>query len=98
MPFFMILIVVSFVFYMYLKVKYVRSKRPMERKWISSKSSICLGSFVLFFGINQWFIYETSLSLIIGILFVLFGSGSILAGIKAYKYYQPYAIKEADQM
>ncbi|MDK8210383.1 YtpI family protein [Bacillus subtilis] len=42
--------------------------------------------------------YETSLSLIIGILFVLFGSGSILAGIKAYKYYQPYAIKEADQM
>lgn len=95
MPILAILIVISFVFYFYLKVKYVRSKRPIERKWISAKSSISLGAFVLFFGINQWFIYATTTSLIIGIIFALFGLGSIIAGIRAYRYYLPLATKEA---
>ncbi|TYR82164.1 hypothetical protein FZC66_00770 [Priestia megaterium] len=96
MPIFAILIVVSLVFYLYLKVKYVRSQKLIERQWISAKSSISLGSFVLFFGVNQWFIYGTTLSLVIGVIFFLIGLGSIIAGIRAYKYYFPLITEETN--
>ncbi|MBM7701221.1 YtpI family protein [Metabacillus iocasae] len=97
MPFLVILILSSLGFYVYLKLKYVRSKRPIEKQWLSAKSSIALGVFVLFFGINQWFIYQTTLSIIVGLLFVLIGAGSIWAGVRAYKHYLPFVIKEAQE-
>ncbi|WP_110114104.1 YtpI family protein [Bacillus sp. CGMCC 1.16541] len=97
MPILVILILSSLGFYVYLKLKYVRSKRPVEKQWISAKSSIALGVFVFFFGINQWFIYQTTLSIIVGLLFVLIGAGSIWAGIRAYKHYLPFVMKEAQE-
>lgn len=55
MPIFVILIIVSFSFYIFYKVKFFRSKQPAERQWISAKSRIALGSFVAIFGLNQLF-------------------------------------------
>ncbi len=69
----------------------------MEKQWISAKSSIALGAFVLLFGINQYFIYQSTLSLVIGLLFVAMGAGSIWAGVRAYKYYYPLVVKEANE-
>ncbi|MGG3843714.1 YtpI family protein [Anoxybacillus kestanbolensis] len=97
MPIFVILIVFSLAFYLFYKIKYFRSKKPMERKWISAKSSIALGSFVFFFAINQFLIHRSTVSLIIGIVFVLFGAGSIWAGYRAHRYYFPLAVKEAEE-
>lgn len=97
MPIFVILIVFSLAFYLFYKIKYFRSKKPMEQKWISAKSSIALGSFVFFFAINQFLIHRSTVSLIIGIVFVLFGAGSIWAGYRAHRYYFPLAVKEAEE-
>ncbi|MGG3955873.1 YtpI family protein [Bhargavaea massiliensis] len=97
MPIFVILIVFSLAFYLFYKIKYFRSKKPMERKWISAKSSIALGSFVFFFAINQFLIHRSTVSLIIGIVFILFGAGSIWAGYRAHRYYFPLAVKEAEE-
>ncbi|ELK22819.1 putative membrane protein, YtpI family [Anoxybacillus flavithermus TNO-09.006] len=97
MPIFVILIVFSLSFYLYYKIKYVRSKKPMERKWISAKSSMALGSFVFFFAINQFFVHRSTVSLIVGIVLLLVGAGSIWAGYRAHRYYFPLAVKEAEE-
>jgi len=90
MPILVLLIVLSFVFYIFYKIKYVRSKRPAERSWLSAKSSIALGLFVALFGINQLFLFQTAVTYIVGSL-------SVWGGIKAYKFYLPQAAKEAQE-
>lgn len=97
MPVFVIIIVLSFVFYLFYKVRYFRSKRPVERKWISAKSSIALGLFVAVFGLNQLFIHLSPVSITVSIVFILLGIINIWGGVKSYKYYLPLAIEEANQ-
>ncbi|MBE4908260.1 YtpI family protein [Bacillus luteolus] len=97
MPIFVILIIFSLSFYIFYKAKYFRTKRPVEKRWVSAKSSIALGLFVLFFAINQFFLHTSTVSTVVGIVFLLVGGGSIWAGYRAYKYYLPLAIEEANQ-
>jgi hypothetical protein len=97
MPIFVILIILSFSFYIFYKIKLFRSKQPAERQWISAKSKMALGAFVAFFGLNQLFLYDTTTALIVGIIFILVGGLSIWGGIKAYKFYLPHAAKEAEE-
>lgn len=96
MPILAALIVVSFVFYIFYKVKYVRSRRQAEKKWLSAKSGIALGLFVALFGVNQLFLFQTTITYIVAAIFVLIGTMSVWNGIKAYKYYLPLAAKEAE--
>ncbi|MDX8359303.1 YtpI family protein [Cytobacillus sp. IB215316] len=98
MPVFVIFIVLSISFYLFYKIKYFRTKRPIERQWISSKSSIALGTFVLLFAINQLILFPTTITFIVGTILILFGGGSIWAGYRAYKYFLPLAIKEAEEL
>lgn len=95
MPILVLLIVLSFVFYIFYKVKYVRSRRPAEKKWLSAKSSIALGLFVALFGVNQLFLFQTTVTYIVAAIFIVIGSLSVWAGFKAYKFYLPHAAKEA---
>ncbi|MEH7885969.1 YtpI family protein [Bacillus sp. JJ1609] len=97
MPIFVLLIVLSFVFYIFYKIKYVRSKRPAEKKWLSAKSSIALGLFVGLFGLNQVFLFQTTLTYIVAVIFIIIGSMSVWSGVKAYKFYLPLAAKEAKE-
>ncbi|KAA0549126.1 hypothetical protein FZW96_04220 [Bacillus sp. BGMRC 2118] len=96
MPIFIIIIILSLAFYVYTKIKYVRVKEAMHRKWISAKSSISLGVFVVAFSLNQMIMQTTTVSLIIGIILLVVGGGSVWAGIKSYKYYLPRVIEEAE--
>lgn len=98
MPVFVIMIVFSLFFYIYYKVKYVRANRPNEKKWLSAKSSVALGSFVAFFGLNRLFITQSAISIIISVLFLTVGGISIWTGIKAYKFYLPYVQKERESI
>ncbi|WP_243386062.1 YtpI family protein [Bacillus kexueae] len=98
MPIFVVLIVVSLSFYVFYKTKFFRTKRPMEKQWISSKSSMALGSFVFFFGLNQLFLFRSNVSTIVGVIFILVGGLSLWAGYRAYKYYLPLAIEEAKEL
>jgi uncharacterized membrane protein HdeD (DUF308 family) len=98
MPTIVIFIIISLAFYVFYKIKYVRSKRPAERKWLSAKSSIALGMFVGLFGLNQLFLYQTTITYIIAAIFIAIGASSIWAGIKTYKFYLPQAIAEAEEM
>lgn len=98
MPILVILFVFSLSFYVFYKAKYFRTHRPAEKKWISSKASICLGLFVASFGLNQFFLNQTTVSYIVGTVFILLGVVNIWGGVKSYKFYLPHAIEEAEQL
>ena len=87
----------SIMFYVYYKcVYFFRAKYPAEKKWLSAKSSIALGLFVALFGLNAMINPTSTWAIVVGILFILIGSGSIWAGSKAYKFYLPHAREEAE--
>lgn len=98
MPVLVILIVISIAFYVFYKIKTVRSRRPAEKKWLSAKSSIALGLFVALFGINQLFLYSTTVTYIVAAVFIILGGINVWAGFKAYQHYLPYAAKEAEDL
>jgi YtpI-like protein len=94
MPVLVILIVFALSFYAFYKVKAYRSTKPIVKQWISAKSSIALGLFVALYGLNQLFLFRSTLTFIIGIIFVIIGFSSSWAGFRAYKKYLPDVIKE----
>jgi len=98
MPIFVIIIVVSIMFYLFYKIQFFRSNRPAEKKWISAKSNIALGLFIASFGMNRILISQSTVVYIIGAIFIALGAYNILGGIKAYKYFLPLAAKEATEL
>ncbi|MCM2531427.1 YtpI family protein [Neobacillus pocheonensis] len=90
-------IVILFAFYLFYKTKYFRSNRPVEKKWLSAKSSIALGLFVCIFGINHLlFISHSMITFIIVAIFIIYGGFFTWIGFKKYKHYLPFAVQEAE--
>lgn len=88
MVIFPIIIVISAVLYVYYKVAIVKSKDSLTQHYFNARSKICLGAFIFFFGVNQYVFYQTQLSLIIGIIFVLLGGYQMVDGFKQSKHYR----------
>ncbi|ALC82010.1 MULTISPECIES: YtpI family protein [Bacillus] len=89
------LIICLFAFaYLFYKVRAIRAKRSIEKDVLNSKSSMSLGLFIVSFGLNQLLLNRSTLAVVIGILFILVGAGSVWAGYKAYRYYSPIFEKE----
>jgi hypothetical protein len=98
MPVLVFLFVLSLSFYIYYKIKFARSQLPMERKYLSGKSSVALGLFVGLFGVNELYLYHTAATYIIASIFILLGLLSIWSGYKAFRFYRPFAVKELEDV
>ncbi|ALX48355.1 YtpI family protein [Lentibacillus amyloliquefaciens] len=85
---FPIIIVISLVFWVYYKVAILKTDDGLTQAYFNAKSRICLGSFIFFFGINQYIFYETRISLFIGIIFLVLGGLHLYSGIKEAKHYR----------
>ncbi|MEC5421944.1 YtpI family protein [Virgibacillus sp. C22-A2] len=85
---FSIIIAISIVLYVYYKVAIIKSEDKLTQAYFNAKSRICLGSFVFFFGANQYLLYQTQISLFIGIIFLLLGGIQIYRGLKEVKHYR----------
>ena len=85
---FAIFIMISIVLYIYYKVSILRTKDGLSQVYFNAKSRICLGSFILFFGMNQYLTYQSKLSLFVGILFLFLGVLQINRGLKEVKHYR----------
>src|SRR5690625_1859149 len=70
---FPIVIVISIVLYIYYKVSILRTKDGLTQLYFNAKSRICLGTFIIFFGINQYLYYQSKFALIISLVFLLLG-------------------------
>lgn len=85
---FAILIMISIVLYIYYKVAILRTKDPLTQVYFNAKARICLGCFIFFFGINQYLLYGTKVSLLIGMLFAVLGGMQTTRGLKEAKHYR----------
>ncbi|MED4401195.1 YtpI family protein [Metabacillus fastidiosus] len=93
-----IAIAIFLVLYLFYKAQQIFGrKKPMEKQWISAKASICLSLFVLTFGLNQLLINHSTVTLVVGIFFVIFGLASSWASYRKYKYYLPLAQEEVEK-
>ena len=97
MPILVILIIIALAFYVTYKIRYVRTKMPMEKRWLSGKSSMALGIFVSLFGINSLFLFQETTTYIVASIFIVIGIGSVWAGYQVYRHYTPLAIEEAEK-
>ncbi|MEI3614922.1 YtpI family protein [Pseudogracilibacillus sp. SO30301A] len=85
---FAMLIMISIVLYIYYKVAILKTKDKLSQKYINAKSRIFLGTFVIFFGINQYIAYQTKLILFISIVFLFLGVIQAIDGFKEAKHYR----------
>lgn len=83
---FIIVIVISAVFYLYFKTKQHRTHYPIRKKWYQSKAGTSLGLFISSFGVNTAFIYQDALTYIIGAIFISLGSFMISSNIKRMRH------------
>lgn len=91
---FFFLIIVSILFYFYYKTKQFRARLPIRKKWYASTASMFLGSFILFFGINQLTIFQSFVTYIISGLFIVLGLALIFYNFKAAKHYHQFVAEE----
>ncbi|WP_377888185.1 YtpI family protein [Alkalihalobacillus sp. R86527] len=98
MPIFIIIIVFSIVFYLFYRVKSFRSTGVATKEWLNSKASIALGLFLISFAINSFTVYITTVTYIVGGVFILLGLVNVIVGYKKQKHYRPFAIEEFDNM
>ncbi|WP_067727549.1 YtpI family protein [Oceanobacillus damuensis] len=88
MVIFPIVIIVSAVLYIYYKVAILKNNDELTQKYFNGKARLCLGTFLLFFGINQYTFYQTQFSLFIGILFGILGGLQMYRGFAEAKHYR----------
>ena len=91
---FVFLIILSIVFYFYYKTKQFRATLPIRKKWFASTASMFLGSFILFFGINQLTIFQSTVTYIISGLFIVLGLALIIFNFKAARHYHKFVAEE----
>lgn len=88
MVIFPIVIVISIVLYIYYKVAILRTKDGLTQHYFNAKARLSLGTFILFFGINQYLYYQTKLALFVCIVFLFFGILHIVRGYREVKHYR----------
>ncbi|HEU5138630.1 MAG TPA: YtpI family protein [Bacillales bacterium] len=96
MPILVILTILSFVMYIFYKAKSLRmKKRPNERRWVGAKASIALGLLLIFFGMNELYLRQSTIVIVMSIVFFLIGGFYVYQNVKLYRYLLPYAAEEA---
>jgi len=85
---FALLIVISVVLYIYYKVAILKSNDRLTQEYYQAKSRMALGSFIVSFGINQYLLYQTRLTLFIGIVFLLLGVMQLHVGIRDARFFR----------
>ncbi|GER67003.1 putative membrane protein YtpI [Weizmannia acidilactici] len=94
MPLLAALIFASLCFYIYFKIKYVRTPLTIEKKYVSAKANMALGSFIFLFGLNELFLYHTGITYVIASVFMALGLFNVSGGYKRLRFYGPYMEKE----
>ena len=92
---FVALIVLSIVFYFYYKTKQFRATLPIRKKWYASNASVFLGSFIMFFGINQLVSFQGLVTYIIAGIFIILGIALIVYNYKAARHYHKCVAEES---
>lgn len=91
---FIFLIIVSFIAYFYYKTKQFRNPLPIAKKWYKSKAGVALGLFVIFFGLNQAFLFPDTFTYIIVAIFIFMGIALSVENYKRARHYGQFVEEE----
>jgi len=91
---FVFAIIISFVFYFYFKTKQFRSSLPIAKNWYKSKANIGFGSFLLFFGFNQAYLFPSLYTFIIVAILVVLGILVLIDNTKKARHYGQFVEEE----
>lgn len=97
MPILVFCIIMSLSFYVFFKIKQIRTRMPMEKRMRKGQTGMTLGLFVGLFGINLLYLFSSAISYTVAIVFILIGGANAIRGFKYYRYHLPYAIREAEE-
>lgn len=76
-------IIILFAVFFYYKTKQFRATLPIRKKWYKAKAGVVFGIFIITFGINAVVRYEgTAVSIIVMVLFILYGALQIVSQYK----------------
>ncbi len=90
------LIVISVVFYLYLKTKQIRTNLPIRKKWYANRAGVSLGVLLILFGINQIILYHTVLTYVVCAILILFGLFACVNYTKRVRHYSQYIDEEEE--
>lgn len=91
-----LLIIITFVFYLYFKTKQFRTNLPIRKKWYANRAGIALGMLLILFGINQIIIYHTILTYVVCAILILFGLYATVNYNKRVRHYGQYIAEEEE--
>lgn len=93
---FVVIIVVALMFYLYNKTKQLRTPAALEirHKWYKAKANVCLGIFILTFGINQFVLFADAITYIVGGIFIALGALVAYENRKRAKHYSAFVAEE----
>lgn len=93
---FVVIIVVALMFYLYNKTKQLRTPAALEirHKWYKAKANVCLGIFILTFGINQFVLFADAITYIVGGIFIVLGAFVAYENVKRAKHYGAFIAEE----
>ncbi|WP_062047768.1 YtpI family protein [Bacillus sp. JCM 19034] len=84
---FIIIIILSAIFFLYNRVKAWRQAEPLLKRIYESKSTLMLGIFLTVFGVNLLVSPRHAVDWIVGITFLVFGVANLIFGFKAHRHY-----------
>ena len=89
-----LLIVLSFVAYFYFKTKQFRNELPIAKKWYANRALVALGCLLVFFGINQITLFQSTLTYVISGLFIVLGLFTVVTYYRVAKHYGQFVEEE----
>jgi hypothetical protein len=88
------IVLVSFVFFLFYVTKYFFTRELLQKRIAGSRARLFFGLFMTLYGINQLFINVELVTIIVGILFVLFGVTNGYRGYSQLKHYKGIEAKQ----
>ena|SRR5699024_2777964 len=85
---FPVIIILSVVFYIYYKVSILRSKDELTQHYMNAKSRVSLGVFLIAMALTQYIALQTTIALIICLIFFILGLMQFIYGFNAARHYR----------
>lgn len=89
-----VFIILAVVSYLYFKTKQFRTSLPIRKKWYLNRAGQSLGIFIMLFGINQIVLFQTTITIIVSIIFISVGLFTSINYYKRVKHYRKFISEE----
>ncbi|MBP0724055.1 hypothetical protein J5Y03_02510 [Bacillus sp. RG28] len=88
------IILVSFIFFIFYVTKYFFTSELLQKRIVGSKIRLVFGIFMTLYGINQLFVKVELVTVMVGVLFGLFGIANTYRGFQQLKHYKAIEAKQ----